>query len=73
MIKLLLLTMLLAVWAPGNVEKERLRLLTNVEWSTPLDWQDWGDFSAYQYGYSERGSFFRQWWLVNQRTILFVD
>ena len=115
MIKLLLLTMLLAVWAPaqgapafgievedgwvqkevgeltsfyhpngdgvlkiqsisapGVVDKERLRNLTNVDWSTPLAWQDWGGFSGYQYDYSARGSFFRQWWLVNQRTIIFV-
>ena len=115
MIKLLLLTMLLTVWAPAqgapafgievedgwvqeemeettifyhpngdgvlkiqsinvpaDVGKERLRLLTNVEWSTPLVWQDWGDFSGYQYDYSEHGSFFRQWWLANQQTIIFV-
>jgi len=115
MIKLLLLTMLLTVWAPAqgapafgievedgwvqeemeettifyhpngdgvlkiqsinvpaDVGKERLRLLTNVEWSTPLAWQDWGDFSGYQYEYSEHGSFFRQWWLANQQTIIFV-
>jgi len=115
MIKLLLLTMLLTVWAPAqgapafgievedgwvqeemeettifyhpngdgvlkiqsinvpaDVGKERLRLLTNVNWSTPLAWQDWGGFSGYQYDYSERGSFFRQWWLANQRTIIFV-
>ena len=58
--------------APADVGKERLRLLTNVNWSTPLAWQDWGDFSGYQYDYSERGSFFRQWWLANQRTIIFV-
>ena len=57
---------------PSTVDKERLRMLTNVDRSTPLAWQDWGDFSGYQYDYSERGSFFRQWWLVNQRTIIFV-
>ncbi|MCH7537854.1 MAG: hypothetical protein IID57_08375 [Proteobacteria bacterium] len=58
--------------APGVVDKERLRNLTNLDWSTPLAWQDWGGFSGYQYDYSERGSFFRQWWLVNQLTIIFV-
>jgi len=58
--------------APSVVDKERLRNLTNVDRSTPLAWQDWGGFSGYQYDYSERGSFFRQWWLVNQRTIIFV-
>ncbi len=115
MIKLLLLTMLLTVWAPAQgapafgievedgwvqeemeemtifyhpngdgvltiqsisaprvVDKEVMRNLTNVNWSTPLAWQDWGGFSGYQYDYSERGSFFRQWWLANQRTIIFV-
>ena len=58
--------------APSVVDKERLRNLTNVDRSTRLAWQDWGGFSGYQYDYSERGSFFRQWWLVNQRTIIFV-
>ncbi len=115
MIKLLLLTMLLTVWAPAQgapafgievedgwvqeemeemtifyhpngdgvltiqsisaprvVDKEVMRNLTNVNWSTPLAWQDWGGFSGYQYDYSEHGSFFRQWWLANQQTIIFV-
>ena len=63
---------ILSISAPRVVDKEVLRNLTNVEWSTPLAWQDWGGFSGYQYDYSERGSFFRHWWLVNQRTIIFV-
>ena len=58
--------------APNLVTKERLRNMTNVDRSTPLTWQDWGNFSGYQYDYSERGSFFRQWWLVNQRTMIIV-
>ncbi len=56
---------------PFLVSKDRLRNITNVEWSTPLDWQIWGDNSGYQYDYWERGSFYRQWWLVNDRTIIF--
>ena len=61
-----------SISASNVVDKERLRNLTNVDRSTPLTWQDWGGFSGYQYDYSERGSFFRQWWLVDQRTIIFV-
>ena len=58
--------------APIDVSEDRLRNLTNVDRSTPLTLQDWGDFSGYQYDYAERGSFFRQWWLVNQRTMMFI-
>jgi hypothetical protein len=58
--------------APIDVGDDRLRNLTNVDRSTPLTLQDWGDFSGYQYDYAERGSFFRQWWLVNQRTMMFI-
>ncbi len=57
--------------APDMVSKDILRNMTNVEWSTPLIWQNWGDHSVYQYDYLERGSFYRQWWLVNERTIIF--
>ena len=31
-----------------------------------------GDYSGYQYDYSERDSFYRQWWLANERTIIFI-
>ena len=58
--------------APAFVSKETLRNMTNVDWSTPLIWQIWGDYSGYQYDYSEGGSFYRQWWLVNERTIIFI-
>jgi hypothetical protein len=57
---------------PIDVDEDRLRNLTNVDRSTPLTLQEWGDFSGYQYDYAERGSFFRQWWLVNQRTMMFI-
>ena len=54
------------------VSQDRLRNMTNVELSIPLTWQNWGDYSGYQYDYLERGSFYRQWWLTNERTILFI-
>ena len=46
--------------------------LTNIESSTTLTWQDWGDFSGYDYNFVERGSFFKQWWLLDQGTIIWV-
>lgn len=58
--------------APDFVSREILRNLTNVDLSTPLTWQDWGDYSGYQYDYSEGDTFYRQWWLVNERTIMLI-
>ncbi len=58
--------------APDFVSKKILRNMTNVDWSTPLIWQNWGDYSGYQYDYLERGSFYRQWWLASEKTIIFV-
>ena len=58
--------------APDFVSKEILRNMTNVEWSTPLVWQNWGDYSGYQYDYFERASFNRQWWLANETGIIFI-
>jgi len=57
--------------APDFVSKEILRNLTNVAASTPLIWQNWGDYSGYQYDYLERDSFYRQWWLAIEKTIIF--
>jgi hypothetical protein len=57
--------------APDTVSKDILRNMTNVASSTPLIWQNWGDYSGYQYDYLERGSFYRQWWLAIERTIIF--
>lgn len=54
------------------VSEDALRNLTNLDFSIPLTWQSWGDYSGYQYDYSERDSFFRQWWLTNEGTIIFV-
>jgi hypothetical protein len=58
--------------APNVVDTDVLRNMTNVDQSTPLSWHDWGDFSGYQYDYTEGDSSYRQWWLVNRQTILFV-
>jgi hypothetical protein len=58
--------------APAVVSKDILRNLTNLESSIPLSWQNWGDYSGYQYSYVESDSYYRQWWLANGRTIIFV-
>lgn len=58
--------------APVVVGKEELRNMTNVDASIPLTWQQWGDYSGYQYDYLERDSFYRQWWLVNGRAMIFI-
>ena len=58
--------------APAAVSKDMLRKLTNLESSTHLDWQNWGDYGGYQYNYTERGTFYRQWWLVNLSTVIFA-
>ena len=55
-----------------DVGKVVLRNLTNVEASTRLTWQEWGEVSGYQYSYTESGSFYKQWWLTHERTILFI-
>ena len=57
---------------PYLVSKDRLRNMTNVELSTPLDWQNWGGNSGYQYDYFERGSFYRQWWLANEHGVIII-
>ena len=57
---------------PDFVSNEILRNMTNVDSSTPLTWQNWGDNSGYQYDYSEGGSFYRQWWLTSEKTIIFI-
>jgi len=63
---------ILAYDAPVAVSADRLRNMTNVDTVVPLTWQHWGDFAGYQYDYLERGAFYRQWWLVNARTLLLM-
>lgn len=58
--------------APIIVGRETLRNMTNVDSSTLLTWQAWGDYSGYQHDYSEGGSFYRQWWLANEMTIMLI-
>jgi hypothetical protein len=58
--------------APDLVSQENLRNMTNVDSSTPLTWQNWGDYAGYQYDYFEKDSFYRQWWLVNESTIIVI-
>jgi hypothetical protein len=61
-----------SVHAPAVVTKDMLRNLTNLDASITLRWQHWGEYSGYQYSYTERASFYRQWWLSNEQTILLV-
>jgi hypothetical protein len=45
--------------------------MTNVDYSEQLAWESWGDFSGYQYRYAESDSFYHQWWLTDEKTIVF--
>lgn len=56
----------------GPVQPEVLRNLTNVPFATPLTLQRWGAFSGYQLDYVEGASFYRQWWLADDRAVVFV-
>ena len=58
--------------AASFVSPEILRNMTNVKSSTTLTWSKWGDYSGYQYDHAEGDSFFRQWWLTNEGTIIFI-
>ena len=58
--------------APIAVTEERLRSMTNVDARIRLTWQQWGDFAGYQYAYEEQGSYYLQWFLVNEKTLLLV-
>ena len=56
---------------PSTVTREMLRNLTNVESSTLLKWQSWGDLDGYQYSYFENGKFYTHWWLTDQKSYCF--
>jgi len=58
--------------APEVVSRQVLRNMTNVDSSTKLDWQNWGGYSGFLYEYTERASIYRQWWLANERTLVFI-
>jgi hypothetical protein len=57
---------------PEAPTQSRMRLLTNVDSSVELNWHKWGNFSGYQYEYTESGKYYRQWWLTHHNKILFV-
>ena len=57
--------------APATVRRDRLREMTNVDWSEQLDWESWGACAGDQCIYSEEGLFYRQWWLANESTVVF--
>jgi len=63
---------MLTIAAPVEVDNTILRTLTNIDSSIQLDWQNWKNFSGYQYSYTERDVFYKQWWIANMQTILFV-
>jgi len=58
--------------APRLVDPDVLRNLTNVPSATSLTFQRWGDYEGYQYDYVEGASFYRQWWLADESTVIFI-
>jgi hypothetical protein len=58
---------------PESVDVATLRNLTNVPSETPLTYAHWGDFAGFQYDYAEGGTFYRQWWLADQRALVLVS
>ncbi len=58
--------------APDTVKQEVLRNMTNVDSSVSLSFESWGDYSGFQYDYTESGLFFRQWWIANDRNLIFI-
>ena len=59
--------------APESVKQDVLRNMTNVDSSVSLPFERWGDYSGFQYNYTENGQFFRQWWIANDQTILLIS
>ncbi len=59
--------------APGVVNADVLRGLTNVEHSIDLAWTHWGEYSGYHLGYVENDTYYRHWWLAHERTILLIS
>jgi len=58
--------------APTTVSKDILRNITNVDHSLDLAMQRWGDFSGFDYEYVEKKVSYRQWWLADDRTMIFI-
>lgn len=59
--------------APGVVNAEILRNLTNVDHSNDLAWEHWGEFSGYRLEYVENDTYYRHWWLAHERTVLLLS
>ena len=59
--------------APGVVDAETLRRLTNVDHSIDLAWEHWGEYSGYHLGYIENDTYYRHWWLAHERTVLLIS
>lgn len=58
--------------APRTVSKDILRNMTNVNHSLDLAMQRWGDFSGFDYAYVEKKVSYRQWWLADDLTMIFI-
>ncbi len=58
--------------APIAVKINVLRNMTNVDSSIVLTMRRWGDFAGFDYEYVERKVSYRQWWLTNERTMIFI-
>ena len=58
--------------APEIVSRDDLRNMTNVDSALQLTFKRWGDYTGFQHDYLEKDSFFRQWWLANESTIIFI-
>lgn len=58
----------------GEISREDLLEVTCCDEETRkhLAENQWGDFTGFQLVYSEDNTFWRQWWVANGRTLLFV-
>ena len=58
--------------SPRVVDPETLRNMTNVPIATQLTTERWGDYEGFQLDYVEGASFYRQWWLANESTLVLI-
>jgi hypothetical protein len=58
--------------SPRVVDSETLRNMTNVPIETQLTPERWGDYAGFQLDYVEGASFYRQWWLANDSTLVLI-
>ena len=58
--------------APVTVKRDVLRNMTNVDSSIELTMRRWGDYAGFAYEYVETKVSYRQWWLTNDRTMIFI-